>query len=47
MKTKLYLEILILLCVKWTGMLEIKHKDFVAVAPKAQDIQGLHSYKKC
>ena len=44
---KLYLETLILLWVKWTGMLEIKHKDFVAVAPKAQDIQGLHSYKMC
>ena len=47
MKTKLYLKTLILIWVKWTGMLEIKHKDFVAVAPKAQDIQGLHSYKMC
>ena len=47
MKTKLYLKTLILLWVKWAGMLEIKHKDFVAVAPKAQDMQGLHSYKTC
>ena len=32
---------------KWTGMGEIKHKDFIGVVPKAQDIQGLHSYKIC
>ena len=44
MKTKLYVETLILLWTKWTGMVEMKHKDFVDVVPKAQD---LHSYKIC
>ena len=44
MKTKLYLETLILLWIKWTGMVEMKHKDFIDVVPKAQD---LHSYKIC
>ena len=29
MKTKFYLEILFLLWIKWTGMVEIKHKDFM------------------
>ena len=38
-KTKLYLETLILLWIKWTGMVEMKH-----VVPKAQD---LYSYKIC
>ena len=47
MKTKSYLETLILLWIKWTGMVEIKHKDFIDVVPKAQDIQGLHSFKIC
>ena len=47
MKTKLYLETLILLRIKWPGMVEIKHKDFIDVVPKAQDIQGLHSFKIC
>ena len=42
MKTKFYLETLILLWIKWTGMVEIKHKDFIDIAPKIQDIQGLH-----
>ena len=47
MKTKLYLETLILLWIKWTGMVEIKYKDFIDVVPKTQDIQALHSYKIC
>ena len=47
MKTKLYLETLILLWIKWTGMVEIKYKEFIDVVPKAQDIQDLHSYKIC
>ena len=47
MKTKLYLDTLILLWIKWTGMVQIKHKDFIDVVPKAQDMQGLHSYKMC
>ena len=38
-KTKLYLESLILLWIKWTGMVEMKH-----VVPNAQD---LYSYKIC
>ena len=29
MKTKFYLEILFLLWIKWTGMVKIKHKDFM------------------
>ena len=29
MKTKLYLETLIVLWIKWTGIVEIKHEDFV------------------
>ena len=44
MKTKLYLETLILLWIKWAGMVEIKHKDFIDVVPKVQD---LRSYKVC
>ena len=32
MKAKLYLETFILLCIKWTGMVQIKHKDFIDVA---------------
>ena len=43
MKTKLYLDTLILLWIEWTGMVEMKHKDFIDVVPKARD---LHSYKK-
>ena len=43
LKIKLYLETLILLWIKWTGMVEIKHKDFIDVVTKTQDIQGLHS----
>ena len=31
----------------WTRMVEIKHKDFIDVVPKVQDIQGLHWYKNC
>ena len=42
MKTKFYLEALILLWIKWTGMVEIKHKDFIDIAPKIQDMQRLH-----
>ena len=38
-KTKLYWETLILLWIKWTGMVEMKH-----VVPKTQD---LYSYKIC
>ena len=33
MKTKSYLETLILLWIKWTGMVKIKHKDFIGAAP--------------
>ena len=44
MKTKLYLKTLILLWIKWTGVVEMKHKDFIDVVPKAQDQQ---SYKIC
>ena len=44
MKTKLYLKTLILLWIKWTGVVEMKHKDFIGVVPKAQDLQ---SYKIC
>ena len=39
MKTKFYLETLKLLLIKWTGMVEIKHKDFIDIVPK---VQGLH-----
>ena len=31
MKTKYYLETLFVLCIKWTGMVEIKRKDFIDV----------------
>ena len=47
MKTKLQFETLKIICIKWIWMVEIKHKDFIDVVPKAQDIQGLHSYKIC
>ena len=47
MKTKLYSVTFILLWIKWTRMVEIKHKDFIDVVPKVQDIQGLHWYKNC
>ena len=33
MKTKKYLETLIVLWIKWTGMVEIKHKDFIDAVP--------------
>ena len=33
MKTKQYLENLIVLWIKWTGMVEIKYKDFTDVVP--------------
>ena len=33
MKRKLYLETLITLWIKWTSMVEIKHKDFIDVVP--------------
>ena len=33
MKTKSYLETLIVLWIKWTGMVEIKHKDFIDAVP--------------
>ena len=32
MKTK-YLKILIVLWIKWTGMVKIKHKDLIGAAP--------------
>ena len=32
-KTKFYLETLILLLIKWTGMVEIKHKGFIDIVP--------------
>ena len=35
MKTNLYLETLIFLWIKWTGMVEVKYKDFINVASKA------------
>ena len=41
MKTKLYLETLILQWIKWTGMVEIKHKDFIDIIQKAQDIMPM------
>ena len=44
MKAKLYLKTLLLLWIKWTGVVEMKHKDFIDVVPKAQDLQ---SYKIC
>ena len=34
MKTKFYLETLILLSIKRTGIREIKHKDFTDIFPK-------------
>ena len=33
MKTKQFLETSIVLWMKWTGMMEIKHKDFVDAVP--------------
>ena len=42
MKTKFYLETLVLLWMKYKGMMEIKHKDFIDIVPKFQYIQGLH-----
>ena len=33
MKTKQYLKTLILLRIKWTGMLKIKQEDFIGAAP--------------
>ena len=47
MKTKLHLVTFILLWIKWTRMVEIKHKDFRDVVPKVQDIQSLQWYKNC
>ena len=40
MKTKLYLETLILLWIKWTGMVEMKHTDFIDVVPNSQDLHA-------
>ena len=34
MKRKFYLETLVLLLIKWTGMVEIKHKGFMDIIPK-------------
>ena len=50
-KTKYYLATFILLCIKWTGMVEIKHKEFIDVAPimhcqNSSRIMGLRVYKK-
>ena len=47
MKTNLYLKTLILLWIKWTGVVEMKHKDFVDVVPKAQDLQSYKICKQC
>ena len=33
MKTKYNLQTLIILWIKWTGMVEIKHKEFIDVVP--------------
>ena len=33
MKTKQYFKTLILLRIKWTGMLKIKQEDFIGAAP--------------
>ena len=33
MKTKYNLQTLIVLWIKWTGMVEIKHKEFIDVVP--------------
>ena len=33
MKTKYNLQSLIILWIKWTGMVEIKHKEFIDVVP--------------
>ena len=41
MKTKFYLQTLILLLVYWTGMVEIKHKDLIDIVPKVHDVQDL------
>ena len=38
-ENKLYLQTLILLLIEWTGMVEIKHKDFIDIVPK---VLGLH-----
>ena len=43
-ENKIILGDLILLWIKWTGMVEVKHKDFIDAVPKAQDLQ---SYKIC
>ena len=32
-KKKKYLDTLIVLLIKWTGIVEIKHKDFIDVVP--------------
>ena len=32
-ETKQYLQTLIVLWIKWTGMVEIKHKDFIDIVP--------------
>ena len=41
MKTKFYLQTLMLLLVYWTGMVEIKHKDLIDIIPKVHDVQDL------
>ena len=46
LKIKLYLEILILLWIKWPGMVEIKQK-IMDVFSQTQDIQGLQEYENC
>ena len=46
-KTKFYLETLILLWKSWTGMVGIKHRDFIDIVLKVQHIQDLHRYKNC
>ena len=46
MKTKFYLETLILLLIKRTGMREIKHKDFIDIVAKVHtDIKIVNNTK--
>ena len=38
-ENKFYLQTLVLLLIKWTGMVKIKHKDFIDIVLK---VLGLH-----
>ena len=49
MKTKQFLKTLIVLWIKWTGMVKIKQKDFIGVSPvmpceNSSWIMGLRIY---